>query len=263
MIKSIFLFPGLLIISIFYSEVFSQEQSRVIHVFVALCDNENQGIVPVPKKLGNGLDTENNLYWGALYGVRSFFTRSSDWELVVTTHYPSAEILERCVFKYLQGGDIYLVADAYRGDKIRESITDFLDYASGNNSELISLSKDSAVVSLKTNTALTLAAYVGHDGLMDFDLENYPQNREGNGREAIVLACASKQFFGDALREAGAKSILLTTGLMAPEAYTLKAAIDGWILNETPEQIRLRAAEAYNQYQKCGLKAARNLFSGN
>ena len=43
----------------------------VVHVVVALCDNEHQGIVPVPATLGNGQDPRNNLYWGALYGVRT------------------------------------------------------------------------------------------------------------------------------------------------------------------------------------------------
>ena len=41
----------------------------VIHAFVPLCDNENQGIVPVSKSLGDGLNLRTNLYWGALYGV--------------------------------------------------------------------------------------------------------------------------------------------------------------------------------------------------
>jgi len=48
---------------------------------------------------------------------------------------------------------------------------------------------------------------------------------------------------------------------MAPEAYTLKAAIDGWIIDETSQQIKERAAQAYNQYQKCGIRGARNLFT--
>ena len=38
--------------------------AKVIHVLVALCDNENQGIVPVPAFLGNGEDTQRNLYCG-------------------------------------------------------------------------------------------------------------------------------------------------------------------------------------------------------
>ena len=64
--------------------------------------------------------------------------------------------------------------------------------------------------------------------------------------------------------EAKAFPLLWTTGLMAPEAYTLKSAIDGWVLNETAEQIRERAAQVYNRFQKCGIRAARNLFvSGN
>ncbi|MEM6697149.1 MAG: hypothetical protein AAF599_02045, partial [Bacteroidota bacterium] len=46
-------------------------QTQTIHVFVALCDNVNQGIVPVPEHLGNGQDANSNLYWGAAYGVKN------------------------------------------------------------------------------------------------------------------------------------------------------------------------------------------------
>jgi hypothetical protein len=55
--------------------------------------------------------------------------------------------------------------------------------------------------------------------------------------------------------------LLWTTELMAPESYVLKAAIDGWILNESGEKIRRRADIAYNQYQHCGSNAALRLFS--
>ena len=34
--------------------------TKTIHVFVALCDNKYQGIVPVPPKIGNGQDLNNN-----------------------------------------------------------------------------------------------------------------------------------------------------------------------------------------------------------
>ena len=44
---------------------------------------------------------------------------------------------------------------------------------------------------------------------------------------------------------------------MAPEAYTLKGALDGWMSNETAEEIRMRAARAYDQYQRCGLKGCK------
>ena len=61
--------------------------------------------------------------------------------------------------------------------------------------------------------------------------------------------------------EAKANPILWTTHLMAPEAYTLEAAIEGWIANESGQEIDERAAQAYNKYQKCGIKGARNLFT--
>ncbi len=48
---------------------------------------------------------------------------------------------------------------------------------------------------------------------------------------------------------------------MAPEAYVLKAALDGWLVRESGEQIRKRAATAYNQYQRCGPNAALRLFA--
>jgi len=50
---------------------------------------------------------------------------------------------------------------------------------------------------------------------------------------------------------------------MAPEAYTLKAALNGWIANEDDEAIRHRAARAYDKYQKCGARAALRLFTTN
>jgi phosphoserine aminotransferase len=41
------------------------EKWKQVRVYVALCDNESQGIVPVPAKIGNGNDPDQNLYWVA------------------------------------------------------------------------------------------------------------------------------------------------------------------------------------------------------
>ena len=57
----------------------------VAHVIVALCDNRYQGIVPVPRRLGNGQDPRSNLYWGAAYGVRTYFPRRGGWQTVSHT----------------------------------------------------------------------------------------------------------------------------------------------------------------------------------
>ncbi len=233
----------------------AQGKARTIHVFVALCDNEHQGIVPVPKALGNGDDPANNLYWGAMYGTKSFLKRSSNWTLVATEKKPTETILERVVFRHASS-DAYLVADAYRGREIKKAVRDFLDAAAGRNAATLRQGADV----LGLHGAADLVVYVGHNGLMDFNVTQ-PQREPNAGlRQAIVLACKSKTYFQPRLGQLQCRSILVTTGFMAPEAYTLDAAVAGWLSQESAAQIADRAARAYHKYQKCGLTAARRLF---
>jgi hypothetical protein len=245
----------LILIFFLFSFEFVAAQTRTIHVVVALCDNVNQGIVPVPKSLGNGQDAKNNLYWGAGFGVKTFFKNSKEWTLVKTIANPKEHILERILFKH-KTSNTYLLADAYDGAKIKNTTVDFLDFSAGNKPEKINLDS----ISLEFGGKSNLLVYIGHDGLMDFRLETTPKKANDKKRETIILACASKNYFAEHLRVTGAYPLLWTTNLMCPEAYTLKAAVEGWIKNETNEQIRERAAATYHEYQKCGLKGARNLL---
>src|SRR5256885_3961467 len=104
----------------------------VVHVTVALCDNKHQGIVPVPAAIGNGQDPRNNLYWGADYGVKSWFVRHEKWEQVTATGTKPEAVLERLVLrKTIDGRVVYLIADAWDGVKIREATDDFLESAAG------------------------------------------------------------------------------------------------------------------------------------
>lgn len=237
----------------------AQNQPRTIHVFVALADNKNQGIVPVAARLGNGEDPERNLYWGSAYGVKTYFSRSADWQLIASRQKPKPEILERCIFKH-RSQNVYLVADAYQGSKIQQAIVDFLESAAGEETESVQVKAGVQTLTLNARGGADLVAYAGHDGLMDFQLQALPRKKTEKHREAIILACISKSYFSAPLRATGATPLLWTTGLMAPEAYTLKSAIDGWILHESNDQIRERAAGAYDKYQKCGLKGARRLL---
>jgi hypothetical protein len=101
--------------------------------------------------------------------------------------------------------------------------------------------------------------YVGHDGLMDFTLAKSFQGSGVGQRQVIVLACAGKSYFAFGLRPTTAQPLLWTTALMAPEAYTLKSALDGWTAGESADSTR--AASAYAKYQKCGVTAAPRLFA--
>ena len=252
---------------------------KVIHVFVILCDNTHQQIVPVPAHLGDGEAPETNLYWGARYGVKQFFKNSPHWELLNVTPHPAPppqprrwewlpvkkdapdSVLERIVFRHTRHADTYLVADAYRGRRIKEGITEFLKAAAGAAKQTLMLETGGLIQPLPIHGGAEMVVYVGHNGLMDFQLPRYPEKQDDRRRDAIVLACRSKAYFETPIRRTGAYPLLWTNGLMAPEAYTLEAALEGWIELETPTQIRTRAAEAYHRYQKCGLQAAMRLFS--
>jgi hypothetical protein len=95
---------------------------------------------------------------------------------------------------------------------------------------------------------------------MDFSLQQSFKQENDRKREAIMLACYSKSYFSPHLKPGGASPLLWTSGLMAPEAYTLHDAIHEWANNSTPQQVRLAAAKAYAKYQRCSLKAAQNLL---
>ena len=227
---------------------------------MALCDNVNQGIVPVPARLGNGDQPSTNLYWGAAFGIKTFFFKSPEWKLIESQQNPGTGILERCVFKH-RTREIYMIADAYRGAEIRRTIYDLADFAAGVRETSALVNTSSNELNIIAGGGADLLVYVGHNGLMDFSLPSLPRARDTKRRNIMILCCASKYYFYNALRSANASPLLWTNGLMAPEAYILKAALDGWMINENGEKIRLRAAEAYNKYQRCGLKAARGLFA--
>ncbi len=228
---------------------------RVVHVLVALCDNEHQGIVKVPAGIGNGQQPRTNLYWGAGYGVRTHFDRAAEWVRVPVAAAGVPHILERVAWKHRDSA-VYLVADAYDGRNIREATEDLLRYASGAAGSTVQLEGRSVGI----GGGADLVGYIGHDGLMDFALDaSYPA-RDDRTRETIILACISKRYFAPHLRTTGASPLLWTTGLMAPEAYTLKAALEGWVRREPATAVQERAAQAYNTYQKCGMNGARRLL---
>lgn len=225
----------------FCSIAAASEPAGSIEVFVALADNQHQAIVPVPARLGNGDDPANNLYWGAMYGLKTMLGRDQNWKLVKCEKTKTGPILETCHYKR---GDLAMQTYVYRGRDIQSALGGFLGTASG-----------------KVNGPKPiLAVYVGHNGLMDFTPPPIPIRPNPAPPRVIILACASRPYFKQWLKAAGAEPLLWTTGLMAPEAYTLLAALDGWARGEADQAIRLRAAKAYAKYQKIKLKSAMGLL---
>ncbi|HEY1047751.1 MAG TPA: hypothetical protein VGF79_15020 [Bacteroidia bacterium] len=231
-----------------------------IHVMVALCDNLYQGIVKVPEGIGNGQKPGSNLYWGCGYGIKSYFKKSTEWQLISKRPFPNglkkdSVIMERLVFKN-KSKNIYLIADAYNGKYIEQCTKDLILSLQGKKKDTIMINHKT--IGLYGNAKLDV--YIGHNGLMDFNYSDSISNIDGIQRNCIILACASKNYFSEILKSSNAKPLLWTTNLMCPEAYTLHDALRGYVQNLSDKEIRNLAATAYSKYQKCSLKAALGLL---
>ncbi len=276
--KSLLLF---LLLLAFYGDAFaSATQQRidrdiaqgnpiVIHVSVALADNKHQWIASVPEAIGNGQDPRNNLYWGARYGLKTFFVKDAGWKIIKKIPVQDKKVLERLVFYKLikrHGRPVkaFLIADAWDGRYISETIQQFLSYSAG--ADVITIDVQSQL-NLQAGGAAHLNVYIGHDALMDYfglkdkTIQNPEKVPDAPQSDSIVLACKSKPYFEPRLKSIGSHPLLLTTGLMAPEAYTLDAAIMQWVMGKDDNQIRKSAAAAYAKYQKINLTAAKRLFA--
>ncbi len=229
--------------------IFAQEDGgkpvRTIHVFVALCDNATQGIIPVNAQIGNGNDPGNNLYWGCSDGLRSYFKASSKWKLIETKLNPSKAILERLVFQHKKHAKVRLIAEAYRGSEMKLCLSDYFNAAVG-----------------KENPA-RLVAFIGHNGLMEHDREIVMPLREKSApiRDVIALSCVSNSWFSGRFASAKLRAVLMTEQLMYPGAFVLHDAIEGWLLGESRTKIRERAGRAYARNQKIPVKSALGVFS--
>lgn len=229
---------------------------KKIHVFVALCDNANQGIQPVPAGIGNGQDAASNLYWGTDGGMKTYFKKSSDWKMIEAIANPKAHILERVTFQH-KTKKALIVADAYDGAYIKQAIGDMITASSGHAVEMVPIAGKKYVF----GGGADMIGYVGHDGLMEFQLDINIEPATGKKKDVVILSCTSNKYFRPYIQKANANPLLWTKSLMCPEVYTLKVAIDGWLVGDTPANIMESAAKVYSKYQGCSVRGARTVFA--
>jgi len=96
---------------------------------------------------------------------KTYFKRSSEWTLLKQIKIDSL-ILERLVFKH-KIENYYIVADAYNGKNIKEATETFLRSSAGVIKDTLTL--DDKTIGIQGNSKLL--AYIGHNGLMDFQLQ--------------------------------------------------------------------------------------------
>ena len=234
----------------------------MIHVYVALCDNASQGIAPVPAKIGNGDDPANNLYWGCSDGSRLVFSNSKSWKSLNAGKVDGRpEILERLVFQHRKTKAI-LVVDAWRGKEIKSCITEFCKSLAGQHYESLAVNLADKDCRLNLAGGADFLTFIGHNGLMEFQVPEYPANpKRKQPVYAAVLCCKSKDFFSGHLKMAGVKSVVMTASNMYPGAFILHDVLDPWFAGEDPDSLRLLAAKAYAKNQGISTKGALSVFA--
>jgi len=228
-----------------------------VHIFVPLCDNENQGIVPTSKAFGDGLSLKTNLYWGAGYGMRTHFKRKKAWKLLSAKQDIDNNILERLVFvkKFPNKANVYLTIDAYRGDRMKECLVDYFDALSYKSVETYNTGKDTVLI--RSNADLLILN--GHNGLMDTGVTGV-LNTTNNYKDAAVIACDSHSYFAERFKCTKSYPLVTTVSLLGPEAYVAHGIIDAWATLKTEEQIRLSAGDAMYYIFKRHQKGMRRMF---
>lgn len=235
---------------------------KVVHLYVALCDNASQGIAPVPEKIGNGDDPANNLYWGCSDGARSCFSGSKLWKRIGVGKVPGQPaILERAVFRHKKTRAL-LVADAWRGSAIKPCTEEFIRSVAGQHYESHSFQDDKGQHKINIAGGADFLAFIGHNGLMDFQAAALPANPHRLQKvDVAILCCKSNAYFAEIVAKAKVRPVLATASNMYPGAFILRDVLEGWLAGEDRSKLRTRAAKAYAKNQGISVKSALTVFA--
>lgn len=230
--KRILLFLALLIAT-------ATAAPKKVAVFIALCDNATQGIVPVPAKIGNGDDPATNLFWGCGDGLPSVLKASKGWKFVRDDVPTDSKILKRSIFTDRESLT-EIAVEGWRGSEIRACLQAF----------------ESALVSGEH----ALCILIGHNVLMDGKI---PESGKKASKpvDAMVLCCKSESYFKNRLEKLGARPVLLTTQLMYPGGFLVRDTIPLWARGGSPRELRAAAGTSYARNQKISTKAATGVFA--
>lgn len=237
----------------------SDSQPLVAHVLVPLCDNEHQGIVPTSAAIGNGMDPDHNLYWATSKGVKRFFKDLKDWEMIRLAYNVDHNILQRAIFSktFSNGAKVYLVADAYRGDRMPACLDDYFNSLSDHKKDTLVLGKDTIGI----NGGADLIAFNGHNGLMDENTKFEKATSQTRPKDAVSISCASRGYFKAMYLETNSYPLVHTTNLLYPGAFILEGIINKWAMLETDIECKKAAGDAYYKHKpNSGPNGSQNLF---
>jgi hypothetical protein len=211
-----------------------------IRVFVALCDNDSQGIVPVKnRRICDGDVPEENLYWATDGGIDSYLRKQryrleresrGDDEILIerewSTRLPaSAALRARGVAGPIE---VRVTALAYRGSSIASAMRDYLHAAR------------------RPQPSDHVIGYIGHNYLLDVDdpASLVPTPNVYEPRGTFALSCLGHGTILPLITLRGVHVLLLNRSLTYPGAWTLGGIVEGLVRGEDGRGIQ-RAATAH------------------
>ncbi|NUO54754.1 MAG: hypothetical protein HOV80_38425 [Polyangiaceae bacterium] len=241
------------------------DDTLAVHVLVPLCDNDQ--IDCGSTRAGDPDDLGHNLYWGAVFGHKRFFSRKASTFSLLSTTTEAGGTLERSVFRKTTSGkpfgrdkevEVILILDAIHGGSIDDAVDRF--YREAERGAWIHFKQGLKSRSVRAD----VVGYAGHNRMMD-GKKPPPKQKEdkkaGAPIDSFVLACDSNGYFKVPLEERGSRPLLLTSALMAPEGYVLEAVVEGLTRNESRTLIRKRTVAAYAKWQNITEKTAGPIFA--
>jgi hypothetical protein len=246
----------------------------VATVYVALCDNDSQGIVKVRNaRICRGDDPDRNLYW-AMAGGLAATLRQARWRLVGETRFPTGAVAVKAIWrKSLPVGpalrqrgvparvEAYIVGLAYRGRHIREAMVDYLRAVNDDTGA----GETTGDLTLATAGQSHIVGYIGHDYFYDVD-DPRPLLALGKGASVLqkatfALSCTGHRLIRPAIRRANAHILLLNRSLGFPGAWTAEAMVAAIADGQTARAIHRSAAAAFARGQGVPLGTAHAAFA--
>jgi len=217
----------------------------IIHAFVALFgyNEEPYGY----DALLDGTNLNSNVYWGAGYGVKTYFSKYDNWTKVYQEDSLTEDILQRIVFykTFQNGAKVYLIADAYLGWRMYQCLHDY--FFSLNEIKLDSILLSDKKIAAYGNADLLV--FNGHNGLMDTYMEP-PTKKCNRPKDAVAICCMSKPSFSLYFKNYYAYPLLTTTTTIPAEAYILGQIIEPWVMLKDEEEIRENVVDKFLKIHK-------------
>jgi hypothetical protein len=246
----------------------------VTTIYVALCDNDSQGIVKVKnRRICQGDDPDRNLYWAASGGLAATLQRAH-WQTVHKERFDDGTLAIKGIWrKQLRpSGQLrargatapvtaYIVGLGYRGIHIRDAMIDYLEAVNGDR--VATESADG--VALATGGASHVVGYIGHDYFYDVpDARPLLDLRQGESRlhkGTFALSCTGDRLIRPAIRRPNAHILILNRSLGFPGAWTAEAIVTAIADGQDGRAIHHTAAAAFAEGQGVALGTALGSFA--